>query len=174
MTKDKDAFNATEFSDIEAMILNKVDEKDVVLLILNKLTMAIVEMKESSYSHHRRITDTEGRISAHNDIVIQGKTMWKVLSFAFLGVSTIVGVAIPYGYNKIANMDKQLIELAVVVPRLEGVKLNALSQSLEITDTKTNLEQQQKNIENQLREINSMKRKIDDVTSTKVFKAAKR
>jgi len=157
----------TEFNEIEDMIKREPDEKDrTVLLILNRLTAAIVKMDETGNQHGRRIADSEARLDIHNDIVIQSKTAWKVLTVIFLGISGFFISAITYGYNKIAEMDTELTKISVVLPKVETIFTANEVQAKNIDEAKAD-------IEGQIGKLETMKKDLTEIKSKKVIRAAK-
>lgn len=164
--------------EIDRLIIIEPDAAERNRLSINRYTLStlcltteLLDKMEKKFS--KQLEDHEAKLNEHDDLVLKSHTTRKVLAYIFSGATaSLFGIAI-YGWIFIFNMNKALIEQAIVLPRLESVINEVRLQKQVVVATREVVKQQGESIQDSTEKIDSIDADVAKLQNNKVNKAPK-
>lgn len=135
-------------------------------ILLSRITIAL---EETVNNNAVKVEDHEKRIKAHDDIVLQGKLVLKIMS-SLQGAA--LGLLI-YGWVQVAGMRDKVNDHSLLLPRIDAITTEFMQQRRTIDATSDHVQQQAESISNQNEKIDDIGGDVTAIKRKKVFKASR-
>lgn len=171
--------------EIGLLIRSEDDSKDRSFLMFVFNLTAIQAMIAKSFEdmkneHTATLKKHEEKISQHQELVVQGRASWRVITYVFGGISAALSAIAVYGFIFVFNMNTIQIQQAVVLPRLESVinevrlqRQTGIDNRADITQQGADNREQDTKLDAQDTKLDSLDKDMTAVHKKKAFIASK-